>query len=266
MKFWQNLKQHQYAIAADQLGDQHALAWTNLGYWAYTDNYMSAGRALAQHLVEPLALSTDDVLLDVGCGHGASLQLWQQHYAVAQIYAVERQVALQQHLKQHAPFVKQILTRSWLDLTQQDFEQPFDVVLCIDAAYHHRLADFLAVMTPLLKHKGKLALHLLMLSPRFEQCGYLEQQQCRYLLKAAQVNLDDLLTEAQIMACCQDYGFTQIEIEPMSEQVLAGFARYMATHSAAKGMAGLKIKMTAKLCAKLYQAGWVQYVALRAFR
>ena len=86
--------QHKYAINAAMLGDHNELAWSNLGYWNHThDSYPQACRQLAIHLATAINLNSKDKLLDLGCGKGASLVLWHEHFKVQHIEAVELQAA-----------------------------------------------------------------------------------------------------------------------------------------------------------------------------
>lgn len=71
---------HKYAIDASSLGDSEELAWTNLGFWKNTQTYREACRQLADHLAQAVNLNSKDHLLDLGCGQGASLLHWLQHY------------------------------------------------------------------------------------------------------------------------------------------------------------------------------------------
>lgn len=51
----------------------------------------------------------------------------------------------------------------------------------------------------------------------------LQEQKHRYLLKAADVTWNTLLTEEILRTTLEQQGFTDIQIEDLSEQVLLGF-------------------------------------------
>ena len=96
----------------------------------------------------------------------------------------------------------------------------------------------------------------------------MQKQKYRCLLKAADVNLNHLMTESVLQHTLQRYDFAEIEIRDLSEGVLEGFANYFHTlqqlPQQSIGLDGFKIRMTAKLCAKLYADGWVKYVQISA--
>ena len=97
------------------------------------------------------------------------------------------------------------------------------MVLCIDAAYHSHLNSFLDSVTPILNSKGRLGFHYLMRADSCHNMTMLQEQKHRYLLKAADVTWDALLTEEILRTTLEQQGFTDIKIEDLSEQVLLGF-------------------------------------------
>lgn len=272
------LIQHKYAINAQQLGDHSECAWSNLGYWADTDHYVDACRHLADHLAQSVKLQACDRLLDLGCGHGASLIYWQQHYQIADLEAVELQQQAVQKIAKHFTTFKEsasdtaaafvaIHAQSFLDLQPTAFTHRFDVVLCLDAAYHSHLDLFLDSVTRVMHAKGRLGFHYLMLSEKWQHLGWLEKQKYRYLLQLADVNLNHLALRTQYIQNLTDHDFEQIQILDISAQVLQGFAKYAATlsnHSRKHRLDFFKIKMTAKLCERLYRDGLIQYVQISA--
>jgi cyclopropane fatty-acyl-phospholipid synthase-like methyltransferase len=62
-------------------------------------SYPEACQTLATHLADRLQLKSNDRVLDLGCGQGASLLLWQQHYHVQQLCAVELQAECVQRIQ-----------------------------------------------------------------------------------------------------------------------------------------------------------------------
>ena len=258
--------QHKYAINSAMLGDQNRLAWSNLGLWQAGDDYRHACQALATHLADSIHLNSNDVLLDLACGQGASLNLWNNNYNIQNISAIELQKNHVDHLKIHAPFLNSIIYDSFLNLNANSFKQQFSAVLCIDAAYHVNLNSFLNAVKAVMQPKARLAFHTLMLSDEFLNLNAWQQKQYAYLLKAADVNLKDLMTQNRLQSTIMQHGFTQVQVEDLSEQVLAGFADFVASKNLAlNGVDGFKIKMTAKLCQKLWQDGLVRYVAVATF-
>ena len=91
-------------LTQKQLGDDAELAWSNLGYWDdTTSSYPDACRQLADQLAQAVHLTSNDRLLDLGCGQGASLLHWQMHYHVQHIEAVEMQSSCVIQIQKHFP-------------------------------------------------------------------------------------------------------------------------------------------------------------------
>ena len=260
---------HKYAIDAQWLGDDSLLAWSNLGYWqGQQHNYPLACQSLADQTAASVQLKSTDRVLDLGCGRGASLLHWLHHYHIKQLSAVELQKDCIQRIQKELPQVKSYCG-SFLNLKSLHFLNLFDVVLCIDAAYHSELNLFLDSVSSVLNSKGRIAFHYLMWSDDWQHCSYLQKQQYRCLLKAADVTWRQLMNGQQLSQTLAQHGFKDIVIQDFSEPVLNGFAQYIETQSARKrpfGFARLKIAMTAILCQKLYQDGLVHYIQVSAVK
>lgn len=260
---------HKYAIDASSLGDDGELAWTNLGFWKNTQNYREACCQLADHLARAVNLNSKDHLLDLGCGQGASLMHWLQHYQPKSLSAVELQSKCVNKIQKLIPEINQIYSGSFLNLKQFEFKQSFDVVLCIDAAYHSNLNSFLDSVTPVLNSKGRLGFHYLMKADSCQNMTVLQEQKYRYLLKAADVVWDNVPNEKMLRNALEQQGFVDIQIEDLSETVLLGFSQYIQNQqdqNQSRGLANFKIQMTAKLCQQLYQAGYVRYIQITAIK
>lgn len=260
---------HKYAIDASSLGDDGELAWTNLGFWKNTQNYREACCQLADHLARAVNLNSKDHLLDLGCGQGASLMHWLQHYQPKSLSAVELQSKCVNKIQKLIPEINQIFCGSFLNLKQFEFKQSFDVVLCIDAAYHSSLNSFLDSATPVLNSKGRLGFHYLMKADSCQNMTVLQEQKYRYLLKAADVVWDNVPNEQMLRNALEQQGFVDIQIEDLSEPVLLGFSQYIQNQqeqNQSRGLANFKIQMTAKLCQQLYQAGYVRYIQITAIK
>ena len=261
--------QHKYAINAAMLGDAAECAWSNLGDWDdVPSSYPHACRQLAAQLAQSVALNSNDVLLDLGCGQGASLLFWQQQYAVRHIEAVELQQDCVDKIRKNLSFLHKVYCESFLNLKQIDFQFKFDVVLCVDAAYHSNLNSFLDSIHSVLNSKARIAFHYLVLTEKYQTLNSFEKLKLKALLKSADVKLVDLNSYAATEAMIQKHSFQNIKINTLSKPVFLGFANYVqANKQCAKGQWGLdalKIQMTAKLCGKLYAAGLVDYVQISA--
>ncbi|WP_198078422.1 SAM-dependent methyltransferase [Acinetobacter calcoaceticus] len=260
---------HKYAIDASSLGDDGELAWTNLGFWKNTQNYREACCQLADHLARAVNLNSKDHLLDLGCGQGASLMHWLQHYQPKSLSAVELQSKCVNKIQKLIPEINLIYSGSFLNLKQFEFKQRFDVVLCIDAAYHSSLNSFLNSVTPVLNSKGRLGFHYLMKADSCQNMTVLQEQKYRYLLKVADVVWDNVPNEKTLRNALEQQGFVDIQIEDLSEPVLLGFSQYIQNQqeqNQSRGLANFKIQMTAKLCQQLYQAGYVRYIQITAIK
>jgi len=260
---------HKYAIDASSLGDDGELAWTNLGFWKNTQNYRQACCQLADHLAQAVNLNSKDHLLDLGCGQGASLLHWLQHYQPKSLSAVDLQAKCVNKIQKLIPEINQLYMGSFLNLKQFEFKQRFDVVLCIDAAYHSSLNSFLNSVTPVLNSKGRLGFHYLMKADSCQNMTVLQEQKYRYLLKAADVVWDNVPNEKTLRNALEQQGFVDIQIEDLSEPVLLGFSQYIQNQqdqNQSRGLANFKIQMTAKLCQQLYQAGYVRYIQITAIK
>ena len=260
---------HKYAIDAKRLGDDSLLAWSNLGYWqGQQHNYPLACQNLAHQIAASVQLKSTDRVLDLGCGRGASLLHWLHHYHIEELSAVELQKDCIQTIQKELPQVE-IHCGSFLNLKSLHFLNLFDVVLCIDAAYHSELNLFLDSVSSVLNSKGRIAFHYLMWSDDWQHCSYLQKQQYRCLLKAADVTWRQLMNGQQLSQTLAQHGFKDIVIQDFSEPVLNGFAQYIEKRPAQNryfDFAQLKIGMTAKLCRRFYQDGLVRYVQVSAVK
>ena len=261
----QKFPQHKYAINSHLLGDEAELAWSNLGYWAdVTSAYPQACQQLAKHLAQSIQLDSKDVLLDLGCGQGASLIFWLENFQIQNLSAVELQSACVEKIRKNLNSKVKIQTESFLNL-KNIYPQPcMDAVLCIDAAYHSDLNSLLLSVFEVLNSKGRFAFHYLMLSDAFLNLNSFQKLKYQSLLKAADVNLKHLNSKQKLTAQIQQSGFEVLNIEDLSAEVFAGFAAYIEQQENAPTVSldQLKIQMTAKLCKKLYEDGLVRYVQI----
>src|SRR5690606_36735027 len=191
----QHLPEHKYAIDAAVLGDPAQLPSRNLGYWqAGQQDYAAACRMLADHLAQTVNLNSKDKLLDLGCGQGASLLHWQQHYQVQYLAGVELQAACVSNIQQHLPELNAIYQASFLRLKELPFSQRFDVVLCLDAAYHSPVPLFLEQVRSVLNSNARIGFHHLVLSERWQNLNSFQKRKYQLLLKSADINLKELMS------------------------------------------------------------------------
>lgn len=260
---------HKYAIDAKRLGDDSEMAWSNLGYWQeQSHNYPLACQMLADQLAQAVQLRKTDRLLDLGCGQGASLLHWLNHYQIEQLTAVELQAECVEKIQKFLPQVESYFG-SFLDLQSLKFSDHFNVVMCIDAAYHSALPEFLQSISSVLKPSGRLGFHTLLWSDAWQKSTLLNKNKYRYLLKSADVNSQQIVDKSQLIYTLEQHGFSDVLIQDFSEPVLNGFAEYIETRTVEKkffDLAELKIQLTAKLCRKLYKDGLIRYVQVSAVK
>ena len=260
------LPKHKYAINVVLLGDSSECAWSNLGYWHSKNNYIEACQNLAVHLAEGVNLNSKDQVLDLGVGYGASLILWQDKYNSKNIQAVELQNDCVNLIKSKKIKGLNIVQESYLNLKNIPFMHKFDVIFCIDSAYHHNLNLFLTAVTSVLNSKGRIGFHTLMLSERWKNLNSLQKQKYIWLLKAADVQIKNLNSKVELEKKLNEFQFENIHIEDLSKEVLFGFSNYVEQYLQCdkKDLDYLKIQMTAKLCQKLFNDGLIQYVQVIA--
>ncbi|WP_168378964.1 MULTISPECIES: SAM-dependent methyltransferase [Acinetobacter] len=272
MKWLQAIRQyvpsHKYAINSRLLGDDAELAWSNLGYWDDAkSSYPAACQKLALHLAESIQLKSTDRVLDLGCGQGASLVFWMEHFQIQNLSAVELQTECVEKIQKNLNSKIKIQQDSFLNLKNIYPQNCMDAVLCIDAAYHSDLNSLLLSVVNVLNSKGRFAFHYLMLSDTFLNLNSLQRLQYQSLLKAADVNLKNLNSKQNLQHQVQQAGFENIQIEDISEFVFQGFADYIQEQKSQMSLSHVdqfKIKMTAKLCEKLYRDGLIRYVQISA--
>ena len=142
------------------------------------------------------------------------------------------------------------------------------MVLCIDAAYHSPLNSFLDSIHGVLNSKGRVGFHYLMWSEKWQNLSKFEQEKYRLLLKTVDIQIENLHSQADLQQMMQQHQFDHIQIDDLSEPVFLGFARYIAQQKKSRKydhfLDVFKIKMTAKLCNKLYRDGLVRYIQITA--
>ncbi|WP_180084407.1 cyclopropane-fatty-acyl-phospholipid synthase family protein [Acinetobacter sp. YH12145] len=272
MKWLQAIRQyvpsHKYAINSRLLGDDAELAWSNLGYWDDAkSSYPAACQKLALYLAESIQLKSTDRVLDLGCGQGASLVFWMEHFQIQNLSAVELQTECVEKIQKNLNSKIKIQQDSFLNLKNIYPQNCMDAVLCIDAAYHSDLNLLLLSIFHVLNSKGRFAFHYLMLSDTFLNLNSLQRLKYQSLLKAADVNLKNLNSKQNLQQQVQQAGFENIQIEDISEFVFQGFADYIQEQKSQMSLSHVdqfKIKMTAKLCEKLYRDGLIRYVQISA--
>lgn len=274
-----------FAIDSQLLGDPSALPWSNLGFWPTScplnssylnsshlnSSYITACQQLAHQIGIAAQLQANDKLLDLGCGHGASLAYWHAEFGVAHMSAFEIQADCIARIKQAVlPQLEAIYQASFsqLPLPAPQLQRYFDVVVCVDAAYHAPLEDFLAVNQAVLTAGGRIAFTTLIQPQHSPAKNHWVKHLLPSMLKLVAIPKQQLDSEIQVRALLTHFDFTNIHIEHVDNEVLNGFAQYIQRHPLPlhrKHLAAwLKIRLTAQLCGVLYRHQLAHYSIVSA--
>lgn len=264
------------ALLAGAAGDWR---WNNLGDWQVATDYEYACIALARRHAEFSGLSANSHLLEFACGYGASFELWRDQFQVKTITALE-------YRQRCVDWLNQSLTSSHhtaqchVQVLQGRFDRPlpnaltqqsFDVLLCIDAAYHATsLHQFLITASTALRPKGVLCFSTLMWADSAATSASMSAIIGQQLLKLASIPAASVLTQPQIKTLFQQLHWTDLQIQPIEQHVFEGFANWVQQQNRCLAprhrysMAWQKICATARLCRWLQQHKILRYVMIRA--
>jgi SAM-dependent methyltransferase len=261
-------RESNFAIAVELLGDAPApLAWANLGDWSTATHYTDACRDLAVRVGRAAVLQGDDRVLDLACGHGASLALWPAAFGVRRVCGLEFQSRCVERIRAQAPAVLERIVPDRFDTLPSPFAgQAFDAVVCVDAAYHARsLADFAAFAAQHLRAQGRFAFTTL-LAPEHRPPSSL----LRFVLARAGIPAASTLSATALHAALAAQGFRDIQLQPLDAEVLQGFAAFVPRRRRElswrqRASAGwLKIEATALLCHAAQSRGALHYALVGA--
>lgn len=271
-----------FAIAQTLLdADMPSPAWTNLGCWQRPDGspltqYIDAAGELAARVGAAAITAPRQCVADLGCGHGASLLLWQRQFAAARVLGVELQSACVEDWQTHIC--------NGISLHQGRFDQlPLpdtitallpatgcDAVVCVDAAYHaDSLGAFAAVAQKLLRPQGRLAFTTVLRPMRSSLTARLKQ---RLLTRLSGIPTASFANADELTLTLTRLGFSGIEIEYLDREVLQGFADFVTrrtaelTTSQRRSLAWLKIAATGALCGHWRRRQEAHYVLVSATR
>lgn len=266
-----------FAIATHLLDDSGS-GWSNLGDWRATADYAQAAAALARSVGEAAQLQPDDRVLELACGQGASLLLWQREFAVRCVDAIEWQRTCVDALNSAGGDARRGNARvhhgrfDRLPLPPALNAASFSAVVCVDAAYHaDSAAAFLGVAAQALETGGRLAFTTLAGPPSRHATPW-RTAFARLALAAAGVPEASLLTLPQWRAALAQQGLQIEQLRTLDSEVLAGFADFVERRQhrlpwRARFTAGwLKIRLTAALCRWLHRHALAHYVLIVARR
>lgn len=254
-------------------------AWTNLGCWQGKDgspltHYAEAAEQLATRVGEAAITAPGQCIADLGCGHGASLLLWQQQFTALRVIGMERQAACVEGWQAHA--------HDGISLHQGRFDQlPLpaamtaflpaagcDAVVCVDAAYHaDSLGAFAAIARKLLRSQGRLAFTTVL-----RPASLSAQLKQRLMTSLSGIPAASVITADELTHTLTRLGFVDIRIEYLDSEVLQGFVRFVnrrateLTSAQRRSMAWLKISATAAMCRHWYRTQDLRYVLVSGTR
>jgi len=109
--------------------------WENLGFWQSNEtSYEKAARQLAVWVGEHADLRASSRLLDLGCGTGAQIKLWEQQYKVSNILGIEIDPAKLKNLIALYADNQKITFQANLEEIETD-ECKFDRFIFVDCIY-----------------------------------------------------------------------------------------------------------------------------------
>ncbi|MFZ5560298.1 MAG: class I SAM-dependent methyltransferase [Pseudomonadota bacterium] len=270
-------REKDFAIALELLSEAPPpLAWANLGDWSSAARYDDACQALALRVGAAAALQAGDRVLDLACGHGASLRLWPQAFGAHRVTGLEYQARCVERIRRHAPAGLEAIVQGRFDALPPPAVLPaggFDAAVCVDAAYHAvSLHAFAAFAAQLLRSQGRLAFTTLLAPapPAGRQHG--PWRPLPFLLARAGIPPASVLCEAALVEVLTEQGFTAITLQRLDVEVLQGFAafvqrrRQVLSWRQQAGAGWLKIAATAWLCRHLHASGALHYCLVSATR
>lgn len=277
------MPQQRFEIAGQLLaGTAGDWRWNNLGDWQSATTYEQACIDLARRHAEIAGLSAQHQLLELACGYGASLDLWQDQFQVTQITALEYRQRCVAWLNQQVPTPQTNTSNADIQVLQGRFDQPlpaalgqqsFDRVLCIDAAYHATsLAQFLATASTALRPNGVLCFSTLMWADKAAKTSKLPIKICQKLLHMANIPTASVLSQAQILRLIEQSDWREVQIQLIEQHVFTSFADWVQqqqqhlNHRQRYSMAWQKIRVTARLCRWLHQNALLHYVIIRVVK
>ncbi len=271
--------QEQLAIPVHLLdGATRKRPWSNLGDWSHATEYNAACQALACRIGHAAGLSSDDKLLEVACGHGASLSVWTDVFGVQVVDAIERQAQALSSIEADRPSALRHLWQADVNSILAN-EQPwprdehYDAIVVVDAAYHfHSLRAFLEKSGSRLRPGGRIAFTTLMLgAPWMAAAGWKKQLVFR-LAAGALIPAESLVSEKEVNDSFLAAGFGPPVCERLDREVLRGFVQFVEKRRnelnwKERATAGWwKVEATATAARQILRTGLLHYVLLKAVK
>lgn len=277
MKSHEQKIQKQLAIPVNLLdASARKRPWSNLGDWSETSEYSTACQALACRIGRAANLGPADKLLEIACGHGASLSVWSDVFGLKIVDAIERQASALSSIENDRPPALRHLWQADVNLIfsgsmSWPSEETYDALVVVDAAYHfNRLQAFLQKSSSRLRSGGRIAFTTLILGSPWDLAANWQKRLLLFMASRALIPADSLLTQQELTEAFLAAGFGPPVCEALDREVLEGFVHFVERRRPElkwqeRTSAGWwKVEATASAARYLLRTGLLRYVLLKA--
>ena len=207
--------------------------WGSLGLWRDDPvDYAAACEALARAVAVASGMGAGERVLSVACGAGDELRLWTEAFGAKDVVGVESnpQLCEAAHKLAGVPVMSGSATAlGALGLAPGSFDR----IVCVDSAYLLRpRSAFLQGALALLRPGGRLAWTDLVL--RGGRSGFRRAMLVPGALICG-VPWGELLHEDDAASRVAQAGFEQLQVQPLDEEVLGGFASFVWAQGSSLG-------------------------------
>lgn len=252
--------------------------WSNLGDWSESHDYSAACHALACRIGRAADLGPSDTLLELACGHGASLDVWSEVFGVSVVDAIERQTRALASLTSDRPEALRDLWQADMNLILSQkmpwpTDKQYDALVVVDAAYHFLgLRAFLEESSGRLRSGGRIAFTTLVMGSNWTRARSWQKSLVLKLAAGALIPAESLVAEEELTDLFGAAGFHAPVCTILDREVLEGFTRFVARRRRElkrreRCSAGWwKVEATAAAARQLLRTGLLHYVLLKAVK
>ncbi len=229
--------------------DPDHTGWANLGLWANTSSYPDAARALAKWVGDAARLSAGACVADLGCGEGASLDLWSAEYGVDAIGYDPRVAHPTRRIHRATAKTAQL----GVDL---------DAIVAVDAAYHFDHVVLFDRCAAALGPDGRFVWTDFIR----DDVGRLERLALKLAARMFGFGRAVPMDRAGLDRAMASAGLRLESAEDLTKPVLLGFADHIEALRAQgrlRGPGATKLRITANACRRVRGVRYVGLVARR---